>query len=110
MLNGRFEVEMDFLSSEPEGIRRGQSQHIRLELGDPSEATLLSRGGFFQKTGGQWVYLVDESGKYAIKQPIKLGRQNSEVFEVLDGLKPGDKVITSSYESFGENEKLMLSE
>jgi len=110
VLNGRFEVEMDFVSKEPEGIRRGQSQHIRLELGDPSEATLLSRGGFFQKTGGQWVYLVDNSEKFAIRQPIKLGRQNSEVFEVLDGLKPGDKVITSSYDSFGDIEKLMLSE
>ena len=110
VINGRFEVDMEFISEEPEGIRRGQSQHIRLELGDPSEGTLLARGGFFQKTGGQWVYLVDESEKLAVKQPIKLGRQNSEVFEVLEGLKPGDKVITSSYESFGDIEKLMLSE
>ena len=110
VLNGRFEVDMEFVSEEPEGIRRGQSQHIRLELGDPSEGTLLARGGFFQKTGGQWVYLIDESEKFAVKQLIKLGRQNSEVFEVLDGLKPGDKVITSSYEPFGDIEKLMLSE
>ena len=70
----------------------------------------MARGGFFQKTGGQWVYLVDESEKYAVRQTIRLGRQNTEVFEVLDGLKPGDKVITSSYESFGDIEKLMLSE
>lgn len=110
VINGRFEVDMEFVSEEPEGIRRGQSQHIRLELGDPSEGTLLARGGFFQKTGGQWVYLIDESEKFAVKQSIRLGRQNSEVFEVLEGLKPGDKVITSSYESFGEIEKLMLSE
>ena len=109
VLNGRFEVDMEFVSEEPEGIRRGQSQHIRLELGDPGEGLLLTRGGFFQKTGGQWVYLVDESEEYAVRQPIRLGRQNTEVFEVLDGLKPGDKVITSSYESFGDVEKLMLS-
>ena len=109
VLNGRFEVDMEFVSKEPEGIRRGQSQHIRLELGDPGEGLLLARGGFFQKTGGQWVYLVDESEEYAVRQPIRLGRQNTEVFEVLDGLKPGDKVITSSYELFGDVEKLLLS-
>ena len=69
---------------------------------------MLARGGFFQKTGGQWVYLVDSSGEYAVRQSIKLGRQNTEMFEVLDGLNPGDKVITSSYESFGDVQKLML--
>ena len=110
VINGRFEIDMEFVSEEPDGIRRGQSQHIRLELGDPSEGILLARGGFFQKTGGQWVYLVDQSGEYAVKQAIRLGRQNSEVFEVLEGLEPGDKVITSSYEGFGDIEKLMLSE
>jgi len=109
VLNGRFEVDMEFVSEEPEGIRRGQSQHIRLELGDPGEGLLLARGGFFQKTGGQWIYLVDDSGEFAFKHPICIGRQNTEVFEVLDGLNPGDKVITSSYESFGDVEKLMLS-
>lgn len=109
VLNGRFEVDMEFVSEEPEGIRRGQSQHIRLELGDPGEGLLLARGGFFQKTGGQWVFLVDESEEYAVKQPIRLGRQNTEVFEVLEGLNPGDKVITSSYELFREVEKLILS-
>lgn len=109
VLNGRFEVDMEFVSEEPEGIRRGQSQHIRLELGDPGEGLLLARGGFFQKTGGQWVFLVDESEEYAVKQSIRLGRQNTEVFEVLEGLNPGDKVITSSYELFGEVEKLILS-
>ena len=110
VLNGRFEVEMTFVGDEPEGIRRGQSQHIRLELGDPSEALLLSRGGFFQKTGGQWVYLLDSSGKTATRQPIRLGRQNTDVFEVLEGLEPGDRVITSSYDSYGDIEKLILGE
>ena len=109
VLNGRFEVDMEFVSEEPEGIRRGQSQHIRLELGDPGEGLLLARGGFFQKTGGQWVYLVDESGEFAVKQPIRLGRQNTEVFEILEGLNPGDRVITSSYDSYGDVDKLLLS-
>ncbi len=110
VLNGRFEVDMEFVGEEPEGIRRGQSQHIRLELGDPSEALLLARGGFFQKTGGQWVYLLDENENIAVKQPIRLGRQNTDVFEVLEGLKPGDKVITSSYDTFGNIDKLVIGE
>ena len=110
VLNGRFEVDMEFVGEEPEGIRRGQSQHIRLELGDPSEALLLARGGFFQKTGGQWVYLLEESENVAVKQPIRLGRQNTDVFEVLEGLKPGDKVITSSYDTFGNIDKLVIEE
>lgn len=110
VINGRFEVDMEFTGEEPEGIRRGQSQHIRLELGDPAEALLLARGGFFQKTGGQWVYLLDESGDLAVKQPIRLGRQNTDVFEVLEGLKPGDQVITSSYDTFGDIDKLVLNE
>jgi len=110
VLNGRFEVDMEFVGEEPEGIRRGQSQHIRLELGDPSEALLLARGGFFQKTGGQWVYLLDESGNFAEKQPIRLGRQNTDVFEVLEGLNPSDQVITSSYDTFGDIDKLVIGE
>jgi HlyD family secretion protein len=108
VLNGRFGVDMYFTDEVPQGIRRGQTLHIRLALGDLSEAVLLARGGFYQKTGGQWVYLVDESGDYAIKQPIRLGRQNPQHFEVLEGLQPGQKVITSSYETFGENDKLVL--
>lgn len=108
VLNGRFEVDMEFVGKEPDGIRRGQSQHIRLELGDPSEALLLARGGFFQKTGGQWVYLLDKSGNFATRQSIRLGRQNSDVFEVLEGLNPGDRVITSSYDTFGDIDKLLL--
>ncbi len=110
VLNGRFEVDMEFVGEEPVGIRRGQSQHIRLELGDPSEALLLARGGFFQKTGGQWVYLLDNSGEFAVRQSIRLGRQNSDVFEVLEGLNPGDQVITSSYDTFGDIEKLLLGD
>lgn len=106
--SGRFAVDMYFTDEVPQGIRRGLTLHIRLALGDLSEATLLARGGFYQKTGGQWIYVVDKSGNYAIKRSIKIGRQNPQYFEVLSGLAPGEKVITSSYETFGDNEKLVL--
>jgi len=108
VIEGRFEVDMEFVSKEPEGIRRGQTFHIRLELGGISEAIILSRGGFYQTTGGNWVYVVDESGNLATKRRIRLNRYNTEVFEVLEGLVPGEKVITSSYESFGNMERLIL--
>ena len=108
IVGGRFNIDLEFFSTAPSDIRRGQSVHIRLELGDLSEATVLSRGGFYQKTGGQWIYVIDNSGKIAIKRSIKLGRQNTQVFEVLGGLKPGEKVITSSYDNFGDVEKLVL--
>ncbi len=106
--DGRFDVDLEFQGKEPDGIRRGQTLHIRLELGDLSEATLLSRGGFYQKTGGQWVYVLDGSGDFATKRNIKLGRQNPQVFEVLEGLETGERVITSSYDSFGDIDKLIL--
>ncbi len=105
---GRFEVDLNFVDKEPAGIRRGQTFHIRLELGDISEAILLPRGGFFQTTGGNWVYVVHESGNFATKRKIKVGRYNPDVFEVLEGLTPGEKVITSSYENFGNMERLIL--
>lgn len=103
--SGRFEVDMQF-DKAPELIKRGQSAPIRLQLGQPSQATLLAVGGFFSETGGNWVYVVNEDGKRAAKRKITLGRKNPEYFEVLDGLKPGEKVITSSYENFGDNEVL----
>ncbi|MEK7729374.1 MAG: HlyD family efflux transporter periplasmic adaptor subunit [candidate division KSB1 bacterium] len=105
--DGRFDVDLEFNGEEPEGIRRGQTLHIRFELGDLSEATLLARGGFYQKTGGQWVYVL--AGEVAVKRAIRLGRQNPQVFEVLEGLEPGEKVITSSYDSFGDIDKLILT-
>lgn len=105
---GRFDVDLEFEGEEPEGIRRGQTLHIRFELGDLSEATLLARGGFYQKTGGQWVYVLAGSGDFATKRSIRLGRQNPQVFEVLEGLETGEKVITSSYDSFGDIDKLIL--
>lgn len=106
--SGRFEVDMEFDGQEPGGIRRGQTLHIRLELGDLSEAILLPRGGFYQSTGGQWVYILNESGDQATKRDIQLGRQNPEVYEVLEGLEPGERVITSSYDNFGNIDKLIL--
>lgn len=106
--NGRFEVDMEFEGEEPDGIRRGQTVRIRLELGDLEEATMLSRGGFYQKTGGNWVYVVDESEEFATRRNIRLGRQNTQVYEVLEGLQPGDRVITSSYDNYGDIDKLIL--
>ena len=106
--DNRFEIDLEFVSEEPEGIRRGLTLHIRLELGDISEAILLAKGGFFQTTGGNWVYILDEAGKIATKRRIRSGRQNPQVFEILEGLEPGERVITSSYESFGKMERLVL--
>jgi HlyD family secretion protein len=104
--SGRFEVDMIFPKGTPEGIKRGQSSPIQLELGKAAKATLLPVGGFFSDTGGNWVYVVDKSGKRAVKRPITLGRKNPEFYEVLEGLQPGEQVITSSYENFGDNEVL----
>jgi HlyD family secretion protein len=106
--DGRFEVDMVFEGTPPQGIRRGQTLQVRLELGDLTEALLVPRGGFYQKTGGQWVYVVDKSGSFAVKRNVKLGRQNPQVFEVLEGLEPGEQVITSTYDNFGDNDRLVL--
>ncbi len=104
--NGRFQVDMIFKQGIPEGIKRGQSSPIRLELGKATKAILLPTGGFFSDTGGNWVYVLDKSGKRAVKRKIQLGRKNPEYFEVLEGLQEGEQVITSSYENFGDNEVL----
>ena len=97
---------MTFPKGAPAGIKRGQSSPIRLELGKAAKATLLPVGGFFSDTGGNWVYVLDNSGKRATKRNITLGRKNPEFYEVLEGLQPGEQVITSSYENFGDNEVL----
>jgi HlyD family secretion protein len=107
--NGKFKVDMLFQGKPPSQLARGQSLHIRLALStNKSRALLLPRGGFYQQTGGNWVYKVIDNGQKAVKQPIRLGRQNPDYFEVLSGLQPGDKVITSSYATFGDNETLNL--
>lgn len=107
--DGKFKVDMNFMNDVPSNLTRGQSLHIRLALSsNKSEALLLPRGGFYQQTGGNWVYKVTDNGKKAVRVPIKLGRQNPDYFEVVSGLQPGDKVITSSYSTFGDNETLNL--
>ncbi len=105
---GNFEVDMKFVGKVPGGIRRGQSLRIRLELGSSEEAMLLATGGFFRDTGGNWVFVMNNDGSKAYKRDIKLGRKNTEYYEVLEGLEPGEKVITSSYENFGDNEVLVF--
>lgn len=105
---GRFAVDMNFVGETPPGIRRGQSLRLRIELGQSSEELLLAVGGFYKDTGGNWVFVLEEDGNRAVKRTVKLGRKNTENFEVLEGLKPGDRVITSSYENFGNNEVLIL--
>ncbi len=105
---GNFEVDMRFMGEVPSGIRRGQSLRIRLELGSSEEAMLLATGGFFRDTGGNWVFVMNNDGSKAYKRDIKLGRKNTEYYEVLEGLEPGEKVITSSYENFGSNEVLVF--
>lgn len=106
--NGRFEVDCLFMDEVPEGIRRGQTVRIKLQLGDLSDAIIINRGGFFQTTGGQWAFVVDPSGDFATRRNISLGRQNTQVYEVLSGLKEGEKVITSSYDNYGDVDKLVL--
>ncbi len=108
--NGRFAVDMSFVSRAPEGIRRGQSSPVRLELGQAQKAILLPVGGFFSDTGGNWVYVVENNGKRAVKRNISLSRKNPNYYEVIDGLVPGDKVITSSYSNYGDKEVLVLSD
>lgn len=105
---GRFQVDMQFVGEVPKGIRRGQTLQIRLALSDESEAILLAKGGFYQQTGGNWIFKVSESGNTAYKVNITLGRQSPDYFEVLEGLKPGDKVVTSSYENYGDMQELVL--
>jgi HlyD family secretion protein len=104
---GRFEVDMNFDGETPKGIRVGGSMRLRIELGQASQEIILPVGGFYKDTGGNWVFVLD-GPNHAVRRDIKLGRKNTENFEVLEGLKPGDRVITSSYENFGNNEVLVL--
>lgn len=108
--NGSFAVDMVFVDKMPQTIRRGQTLHIKLELGELLDAVMVDRGGFYQKTGGQWIFVVDESGTFATRRQISLGKQNPHVFEVTGGLEPGEQVITSPYDNFGDVEKLIINE
>lgn len=105
--NGRFQVDMEFVGEEPKGVRRGQTLQILVALSDETEAVLLAKGGFYQQTGGNWIFKVADNG-VAYKQDIQLNRQNTDYYEVISGLKPGDKVVTSSYENYGNMQELVL--
>lgn len=105
---GQFTVDMAFVGAVPTGIRKGQTLQIYLNLSDETTALLLPRGGFFQQTGGNWIFKVSEDGKKAYKVDMQINRQSPDYFEVISGLKPGDKVITSSYETYGDIQELVL--
>jgi HlyD family secretion protein len=105
---GAFQVDMLFKDEVPANIKRGQTIQMRLQFSTPTEALILKRGGFFQQTGGNWVYVVDPSGDFAVKRNIKIGRQNTRFYEILEGLEEGEDVIISSYDNFGNKDKLVL--
>jgi HlyD family secretion protein len=106
--NGTFEIDMIFRDTMPDNIRTGQTYYISLQLGQPKVSVLVPIGGFFQETGGQWIFVLDPTESFAFKRNISIGRKNPKYYEVLEGLQPGEKVIVSGYETFGKNEKLIL--
>lgn len=106
--NGQFRVDFVFDGARPENIRTGQTYYINLQLGQPSQAMMIPRGAFYQTTGGAWIFVVEPNGEKAHKRNIRIGRQNPQFYEVVEGLEPGEKVITSSYEAFGKNEQIIL--
>lgn len=106
--DGKFRVDFEFADKTPESIRRGQSLQIRLALSDETSALLLKKGGFYQQTGGNWLFIIDKSGQTAYRTDIQLGRQNPDYYEILDGLQPGDRVIISSYESYDKIQQLNI--
>jgi HlyD family secretion protein len=106
--DGKFEIDMVFTGDKPENIRTGQSYHTKLQLGLPEQAILIPKGSFFQNTGGQWIYVLNEAETEAEKRSISIGKQNPQYYEVLEGLKVGEKVITSSYDLFGDNNKIVF--
>ncbi|AKP53455.1 efflux RND transporter periplasmic adaptor subunit [Cyclobacterium amurskyense] len=107
--SGKFRVDLVFTEDKPENIRTGQSYNIKLQLGESSDAMLLPKGSFFQSTGGQWVFVVNQDGDEAIKRNIRIGKQNARYYEILEGLQPGEKVITSNYDNFGEADRIVLN-
>jgi len=106
--DGKFKADFKFDGQQPANIRIGQTYYLNLQLGQPEEALLIPRGTFYQKTGGRWIYVVSEDGTQAVKKEIRIGRQNPQYYEVLDGLNPGEKVIVSGYDSFGDNDVLIF--
>ncbi len=108
--NGRFQVDMQFDGPMPKDIRRGQSLQIRLALSDETQAVLVPKGGFYQQTGGNWIFKLSDDGKMAYRVDVQLGRQNPEYYEVMQGLKPGDRVVTSSYDNYADMQELVLKQ
>ena len=104
--NGKFRADLKFVGTQPDNIRIGQTYYLNLQLGEPEEAVLVPRGAFFQTTGGRWIYVVDADGEGATRREIRISRQNPQYYEVLEGLQPGERVITSGYEKFGDSERL----
>lgn len=105
---GKFRTDFVFTGERPDNIRSGQTYYINLELGQPTESVIIPRGTFFQSTGGNWIFVLDKDGKKAYRRKIRIGRQNPQYYEVVEGLEPGEKVIVSSYESYKDNEVLVL--
>ena len=106
--DGKFKADFKFAEQQPENIRSGQTYYLNLQLGQPVEAILIPRGAFYQKTGGKWIYVLSPDGSKAVKRDIRIGRQNPQYYEVIEGLEPGEKVITSSYDNFGESDVLVF--
>lgn len=105
---GRFAVDMIFYGKAPENIRRGQTLQIRIALSDETEALLIPRGGFYQQTGGNWIFKLTSDGNKAYRNNIRIGRQNPDYYEVLEGLKEGDKIVVNSYENYGDVQELII--
>ena len=106
--DGKFKADFKFDGEQPDNIRAGQTYYLNLQLGQPEEAIIIPRGTFYQKTGGKWIYVVNKNGNKAVKREIHIGRQNPQYYEVLEGLEPGEKVITSGYETYGDSDVLVF--
>ena len=105
---GKFKADFKFDGEQPDNIRSGQTYYLNLQLGQPEEAVIIPRGTFYQKTGGKWIYVVNKDGTKAVKREIRIGRQNPQYYEVLEGLEPGERVITSGYETYGDSDVLVF--
>lgn len=106
--DGKFQADFKFDGQQPENIRTGQTYYLNLQLGQPEEAIIIPRGTFYQKTGGKWIYVLTPDGGKAVKREIRIGRQNPQYYEVLEGLEPGEKVVTSSYDTYGDSDVLVF--
>jgi len=106
--DGKFKADFKFDGEQPDNIRAGQTYYLNLQLGQPEEAVIIPRGTFYQKTGGKWIYVVSKDGNKAVRREIRIGRQNPQYYEVLEGLEPGDKVITSGYDTYGDSDVLVF--